>query len=169
MAAHTIFNCQMGRGRTTTAMVIASLLFYVRHQQLIPTNELIDSMTDLSVLSISTPTESHYLAGEYKLVLNLLQVLDYGKKAKRLLDTAIDACEQIQNLRIAIYDFKLRDSQSERGRNYFLRYYFLIAFANYLLVMDCQAAEPSSSFRQGLSERREISNMVSVKSFIDFS
>lgn len=34
-----------------------------------------------------------YLAGEYKIVLQLVGVLQHGKTAKKLADRAIDGCE----------------------------------------------------------------------------
>lgn len=47
--------------------------------------------------SISTAWDDResdpYLAGEYKIVLQLIGVLQYGKTAKKLTDRAIDNCE----------------------------------------------------------------------------
>ncbi|KAJ3193150.1 hypothetical protein HK101_005337 [Irineochytrium annulatum] len=60
-----MFNCQMGRGRTTTGILIG--------------------------------------------------VLENGRLAKRLTDKAIDLCEHMQNLRSAIYDYKLRVEALEVG------------------------------------------------------
>ncbi|KAJ3193571.1 hypothetical protein HDU67_005062 [Dinochytrium kinnereticum] len=85
-----------------------------------------------------------YLAGEYKIVLQLLGVLANGRLAKRLTDRAVDLCEHMQNLRSAIYDYKLRVEALEAGSkkhavlkevalNYLIRYFFLIVFADFLL------------------------------------
>lgn len=169
----------MGRGRTTTGMVIAVLLYLVRGHR--SSSEILSSSLDF--IEFQSETESidsdnlcyRYLAGEYKIIMNLLQVLEHGKLAKRLLDLAIDQCEAIQNLRKAIYDFKLRDSRisqsdRDRGLNYLLRYYFLVAFAEYLLEIDnVEQSSPGRSFASWLSDRREISNMVSRRDHIDFS
>lgn len=97
----------------------------------------------------STSTEelnaTRFVAGEYKIILQLLTVLPYGKIAKRIADIAINACSHVQNLRAAIYDFKLRcESTSETpphklhallecGLNYLMRYFYLVTFAEYLL------------------------------------
>jgi hypothetical protein len=94
--------------------------------------------------------ESHdererYQNGEYRVILQLISVLTYGKLAKRLTDQVINMCDHMQNLRKAIYDYKLRieamtDQGSKKWRvareaafNYLVRYFYLIVFANYLL------------------------------------
>lgn len=82
--------------------------------------------------------------GEYKIILQLISVLQFGKLGKKLTDRAIDICEHIQNLRLAIYDYKLRVDAAEVGSrkhktlnivgvNYLVRYFYLIVFADYLL------------------------------------
>jgi len=176
--AQAIFNCQMGRGRTTTGMVIAVLLYLVRSHR--SSTEILSSSLD--AIELQSETESidsdnlryRYLAGEYKIIMNLLQVLEHGKLAKRLLDRAIDQCEAIQNLRKAIFDFKTHNSRSslydrERGLNYLLRYYYLIAFSEYLLEIDTNQPSPGRLFALWLSDRKEICNMVSRRDLIDFS
>jgi hypothetical protein len=94
--------------------------------------------------------ESHeererYQNGEYRVILQVVSVLTYGKLAKRLTDQAINMCDHMQNLRKAIYDYKLRieamtDQGSKKWRaarevahNYLVRYFYLVVFANYLL------------------------------------
>ncbi|KAI8886446.1 hypothetical protein K501DRAFT_177643 [Backusella circina FSU 941] len=161
-----LFNCQMGRGRTTTGMVVASLL------SMILNNDAIGDMTDSFLVDTSSHAftssdslnthisrirgkddendESHdererYQNGEYRVILQLISVLTYGKLAKRLTDQVINMCDHMQNLRKAIYDYKLRieamtDQGSKKWRaarevafNYLIRYFYLIVFANYLL------------------------------------
>ncbi|KAG1113978.1 hypothetical protein G6F42_014315 [Rhizopus arrhizus] len=154
-----IFNCQLGRGRTTSGMIVAALL------SMILSNDAIGDMADsFMVDSSSTSTinpfspnsnyenedESYdererYQNGEYRVILQLVSVLTYGKLAKRLTDQAINTCDHMQNLRKAIYDYKLRieamtDQGSKKWRaarevalNYLVRYFYLVVFANYLL------------------------------------
>lgn len=43
-------------------------------------------------------------SGEYKTILRLVGILQYGKVAKRLCDRAIDSVDSVQNLRKAIYE-----------------------------------------------------------------
>jgi hypothetical protein len=59
--------------------------------------------------------KQRYLNGEYKLILQLLGVLENGRLAKKLTDSAIDLCEHMQNLRKAIFDYKLRVEALEVG------------------------------------------------------
>jgi hypothetical protein len=109
------------------------------------------STADLGELSLYNldEEEAHqaserYTNGEYTIILQLVSALTYGKLAKRLTDHAINECDHMQNLRKAIYDYKLRldalevGSQKYRatrevGLNYLVRYFYLIVFANYLL------------------------------------
>jgi hypothetical protein len=74
------FNCQMGRGRTTTGMIVASLIATIRMD-----DKSAESTEDL----LEEPFESNdghgtdaeqYLAGEYKTILQLVTVLSHGKR-----------------------------------------------------------------------------------------
>lgn len=154
------------RGRTTTGMIIACLMGMVLH------NDTVFDMTSSYIVDSSLPVlhanndndnefspntltddaeaEEHnsrtrYLNGEYKIILQLIGVLTFGKLAKRLTDQAVDLCDHMQNLRKAIYDYKLRVEGAETtgtrkwlglrevGLNYLIRYFYLIVFADYLL------------------------------------
>lgn len=117
-----LFNCQMGRGRTTTGMVTACLMSMILKNDALGdmTSSFIaesSSMeTSLKALSLGNGDdreegdESHeererYENGEYKIVLQLVSVLTYGKLAKRLTDQAINMCDHMQNLRKAVFDY----------------------------------------------------------------
>ncbi|TPX58470.1 hypothetical protein SpCBS45565_g07990 [Spizellomyces sp. 'palustris'] len=141
-----MFNCQMGRGRTTTGMIITCLMeMIVGNSTLISNPGQIYETEDIPLTSVESDViRQRYQNGEYKMILQLVAVLSYGKLAKRLTDIAIDTCEHIQNLRGAIYDYKLRiealgeksakrQSLFEVGCNYLVRYFYLIVFADYLL------------------------------------
>jgi protein-tyrosine phosphatase len=86
------FNCQMGRGRTTTAMVAASLVATLLHPEDVSHNKI--EVSPLSAVNDSTfeirEIEDPYLNGEYKIIFQLMSVLQYGKQAKCLADKAID-------------------------------------------------------------------------------
>lgn len=163
------------RGRTTTGMIVASLL------SMILSNDAIGDMSDSFIVDSGPQSsssninpfntyynypgtmddendESHeererYQNGEYRVILQLVSVLTYGKLAKRLTDQAINMCDHMQNLRKAIYDYKLRieamtDTGSKKWRaareaalNYLVRYFYLVVFANYLLE---EMSSPSS-------------------------
>ncbi|KAI9486886.1 MAG: inositol hexakisphosphate-domain-containing protein [Benjaminiella poitrasii] len=153
-----LYNCQMGRGRTTTGMVTACLTAMVMNNDSLIVNSngtiVIDSphkanrTAEKSVIYNSEnegSMEESYHNGEFKIILQLISVLTYGKLAKCLTDKAINMCDHMQNLRRAIYDYKLRmdaieDQLSKQYKNirevalnYLIRYFYLIVFANYLL------------------------------------
>lgn len=103
--------------------------------------------------------EESYHNGEFKIILQLVSVLTYGKLAKRLTDKAINMCDHMQNLRRAIFDYKLRmdaiedpkskeyKSIKEVAMNYLIRYFYLIVFANYLLEqLALSKANPEERF-----------------------
>lgn len=185
-----MFNCQMGRGRTTTGMVIAYLSQLLREKGatksvLTPSNDD-DSLLVKSVNSLTLGEQERererYLHGEYKVILQLISVLQFGTLSKRIVDEAIDGCYHIQNIREAVYDYKIRiqsieavDSNADNkkklmlfhvGINYLIRYFYLITFGNYLLEKSNQTGS-FPSFNDWLSDRREISNLISGE--IDFS
>lgn len=104
-AGDFIFNCQMGRGRTTTGMVSACLVASI---QTWDGKEPLNLTADDDVLygdSLDGPGEEEaYLQGDYKIILQLVGVLSHGKAAKILTDRAIDLMQDVQNLRKAIYE-----------------------------------------------------------------
>lgn len=128
-AADFVFNCQMGRGRTTTGMVTACLIATTttwEHEREAALQEDEQNANAFETYdSIDGPSEEEaylqgelgpssfgcldwahaiLLAGEYKVILQLVSVLSHGKLAKRLTDRAIDQMQDVQNLRKAIYE-----------------------------------------------------------------
>ena len=104
-----LFNCQMGRGRTTTAMVIASLLHLRRSpplEPLPPTARNAPAAADAADLAL--------LRGEYAVVRSLLRALDAGQQAKSQVDDIIDRCSHMQNLREAILTYRRAISKEAR-------------------------------------------------------
>ncbi|KAF5391632.1 hypothetical protein D9757_002462 [Collybiopsis confluens] len=183
-AGDFVFNCQMGRGRTTTGMISACLV-----SSTLEWNPVSEEGNDLMAIaqddfeesqegffnSMDGPSEEEaYRQGEYKTILQLVGVLSNGKVAKRLTDSAVDLMQDVQNLRKAIYDYKLKVEACEVGTkkekhlrnvavNYLYRYGTLIVFANYLIEMR-QRQEPEITFTKWLEERREIQKILSRRS-----
>ncbi|TFK69694.1 hypothetical protein BDN72DRAFT_767637 [Pluteus cervinus] len=175
-AGDFIFNCQMGRGRTTTGMVTACLISSTMNWQS-HADEVLDSDDAIPDIfdSLDGPSEEEaYLHGGYKTILQLVGVLSHGKAAKRLTDQAIDLMQDVQNLRKAIYDYKVKAEACEKGSlkgqklsnlavHYLYRYGTLIVFANFLIeVQEGQIA--GVSFPEWLKERREITKLLERKS-----
>ncbi|PPQ64598.1 hypothetical protein CVT26_001996 [Gymnopilus dilepis] len=178
VAGDFVFNCQMGRGRTTTGMITACLIASTMDWPNQDFNEVVaeDELTVEMYNAMDGPSEEEvYLAGEYKTILQLVGVLSHGKIAKRLTDRAIDLMQDVQNLRKAIYDNKLKVEASEKGSlkeqklrnitvNYLYRYGALIVFANYLIEMRERREGPEQSFPDWLRERREITKLLERRS-----
>lgn len=64
-------------------------------------------LVSASPISSAAPSKaddglSAYRRGDYNLIRRLLRVLDHGHVAKQAVDTAIDACGQVHNIRLAI-------------------------------------------------------------------
>ncbi|KAG8097552.1 hypothetical protein GUJ93_ZPchr0013g36727 [Zizania palustris] len=140
-----VFNCQMGRGRTTTGMVIATLLYLNRvGASGIPRTSSIGKVfhSGNDVDDYMPSSEEAILRGEYAVIRSLVRVLEGGVEGKRQVDKAIDKCDSMQNLREAIATYRnsiLRqpdEMKREASLSFFVeyleRYYFLICFAVYV-------------------------------------
>lgn len=179
-----VFNCQMGRGRTTTGMIAAALV-----ANILLSPQSVAELTSAPANSASgageLTWESHawdgreaepYLAGEYKMTLQLVGVMQYGRAAKQLADVAIDRCDAVQNLRRAVYDFKLRAEAAPPGSakahkifevalNYLYRLCTLYVFANFLLEKKraVEQGVPGAAgwdFKGWMERRREITHVL---------
>jgi protein-tyrosine phosphatase len=140
-----ICNCQMGRGRTTTALVCVYMLRVVLEDS--ASSELASSSMLKEVLGVRTAghrRQSAAITGEFVVIRKLLKTLHNGSDCKLLVDHAIDQCEHMQNLRDCIsqcrdlaVDRDLPSSKRDffmlRAVNYLERYFYLMCFASYLL------------------------------------
>jgi hypothetical protein len=172
-------------------MITACLLAMVMNDRIL--DKRIDDSPVETVGYNEESMEESYLNGEFKIILQVISVLTYGKLAKRLTDKAINMCDHMQNLRKAIFDYKLRmdaieDPKSKQYKaikqvalNYLIRYFYLVVFANYLLeelatkkqpqvpgeqedaICDDSAYE-AITFKQWLASRREITNILKLQS-----
>ncbi|WVF68673.1 hypothetical protein IAT40_003444 [Kwoniella sp. CBS 6097] len=168
-----VFNCQMGRGRTTTGMTVASLIATIANdiQVLDMEYDEEEEGDDLEGM----PERTQYLNGEYKTILQLVTVMKHGKEAKRITDRAINVMEGVQNLRKAVYDFKLivdasepgsakHQAQTVRAVNYLYRYGALIVLANFLLEAKEQGIPlKKTNFPAWFEQHREIRSILSRK------
>lgn len=83
----------MGQGRTTTAMVIASLIWRARNG--------LWAVTDPIEPNFNEPDHKN---GEFKCVMSLLKDHPLGIPMKQLIDEICDSCGKLQNLRTTIND-----------------------------------------------------------------
>jgi hypothetical protein len=131
-----VFNCQMGRGRTTTGMIVGSMLIGLVQPS------YYDKLRD-TYPQLYPADQSKWANGFYTVVNELLRILVDGRDAKTRVDLVINACDAMQNLRTAIEVFKQQyespdASESARGRalhhgqHYLMRYFFLVVLNSYL-------------------------------------
>ncbi|XP_068660275.1 uncharacterized protein [Aristolochia californica] len=171
-----IFNCQMGRGRTTTGMVIATLVYLNRiGASGIPRTNSIGKVFDSGAdVTDNTPnTEEAIRRGEYAVIRSLIRVLEGGVEGKRQVDKVIDKCASMQNLREAIATYRnsiLRQADEmkrEASLSFFVeyleRYYFLICFAVFIHT-ERAALNPmcsgQSSFADWMRARPELYSIL---------
>jgi len=163
---HFIYNCQLGRGRTTTGLVVTCIYMAQFNQQWLhsSTSQFLSvSIRDKLAAPSST---TMLLRGDYKIVKNLLRLLEKGPESKNHIDIIIDRCSHIQNLREAVHDFKVkfenaatdkaRKTHLDRGLNYLSRYFFLIVFQGFIL--DTKKAH--MKFPEWLEKRPEITSLI---------
>ncbi|XP_038874639.1 paladin isoform X1 [Benincasa hispida] len=171
-----IFNCQMGRGRTTTGMVIATLVYLNRvgASGITRTNS-IGKVSDCSAnVDDNLPNSDEAIRrGEYAVIRSLTRVLEGGAEGKRQVDEVIDKCSSMQNLREAIATYRnsiLRQADEmkrEAALSFFVeyleRYYFLICFAVYIHSERSALRSTSSghcSFAEWMKERPELYSII---------
>jgi len=152
-----VFNCQMGRGRTTTGMVCGSILLLAGRGWNYP-----PPGTDPEKLPEPTSEARNRKRGEFKSVLELLRMIDgatlshtaaaagmqmagRGLAAKMLTDQCCDDCGHAQQMVEAIVACTESGKKSEPGSdrspefwarraiNYLERYAYLLLFAAYAL------------------------------------
>uniref|UniRef100_A0A5B7CA18 Paladin n=1 Tax=Davidia involucrata TaxID=16924 RepID=A0A5B7CA18_DAVIN len=166
----------MGRGRTTTGMVIATLVYLNRiGASGIPRTNSIGKVSDSgsSVTDNFLNSEEAIRRGEYAVIRSLIRVLEGGVEGKRQVDKVIDKCASMQNLREAIATYRnsiLRqpdEMKREASLSFFVeyleRYYFLICFAVYLHTERAALYSKSSgqsSFADWMRARPELYSII---------
>ncbi|NXI43220.1 PALD protein, partial [Galbula dea] len=131
-----IFNCSSGRGRTTTAMVIAVLTLW--HFNGFP------EMSEEEIVSVP---DAKYTKGEFEVVMKVVQLLPDGHQMKKEVDMALDTVSEtmtpmhyhLREIIICTYrqgksgkDEKERWTLQLRSLQYLERYIYLILFNAYL-------------------------------------
>ncbi|NXQ98421.1 PALD protein, partial [Sagittarius serpentarius] len=131
-----VFNCSSGRGRTTTAMVIAVLTLW--HFNGIP------EMSEEEIVSVP---DAKYTKGEFEVVMKVVQLLPDGHRMKKEVDMALDTVSEtmtpmhyhLREIIISTYrqgksgkDEKEMRTLQLRSLQYLERYIYLILFNAYL-------------------------------------
>ncbi|XP_064789352.1 paladin-like isoform X2 [Oncorhynchus masou masou] len=131
-----VFNCSNGKGRTTTAMVIAALTVW--HFNGFP------EFGDDEIVSVP---DAKYTKGEFKVVMQLVRLLPDGHQMKREVDMALDSVSEtmtpmhyhLREIIICTYR-QIKSGKSEKevqqlllkSVQYLERYMYLILFNSYL-------------------------------------
>eukprot|EP00878_Enallax_costatus_P006221 GHUV01006524.1.p1 GENE.GHUV01006524.1~~GHUV01006524.1.p1 ORF type:complete len:1656 (+),score=579.22 GHUV01006524.1:267-5234(+) len=116
--------------------------------------------------------EAKLKSGMYGVIRSLLRVLERGVMGKAILDSVIDACSAMQNLReaIATYRGRLMAESKESRRatlmgvclEYLERYYMLLAFTSYLTWPKFDPASPGHvTFQDWMETRPELRSVLS--------
>ncbi|CAG04802.1 unnamed protein product, partial [Tetraodon nigroviridis] len=131
-----VFNCSNGKGRTTTAMVVAVLSLW--HFNGFP------EFADDEIVSVP---DAKYTKGEFEVVMQLVRLLPDGHRMKREVDMALDCVSEtmtpmhyhLREIIISTYrQIKSAKTEKEseplllRSPQYLERYIYLILFNTYL-------------------------------------
>lgn len=183
---------QMGIGRTTTGTVIACLL-KLRIDYGRPIRVVVDDLAHKKVdscsdsedqMSASTSIPEKIMNRENSghsfgindilLLWKITRLFDNGVECREALDSIIDRCSALQNIRQAVLQYRQLFNQQHveprerrvalnRGAEYLERYFRLIAFAAYLgsEAFDgfCGQGESRMTFKSWLHQRPEVQAM----------
>ncbi|KAM3592463.1 uncharacterized protein V6R79_019364 [Siganus canaliculatus] len=131
-----VFNCSNGKGRTTTAMVVAVLTLW--HFNGFP------EFADDEIVSVP---DAKYTKGEFEVVMQLVRLLPDGHRMKKEVDMALDSVSEtmtpmhyhLREIIISTYrQIKSGKTEKEcqqlllRSLQYLERYIYLILFNTYL-------------------------------------
>ncbi|KAI5191624.1 hypothetical protein NEMIN01_1608 [Nematocida minor] len=139
-----VFSCQMGRGRTTTGMVIARLIAF--------TESLNEASSDSRKRILEEKRSQVVYEDQYRVISKLIQVLPMGRESKNLVDSIIKECSHIQNIYEAI-------AQRKDNTGYLIRYFYLVCFGSFLLEKE------EKTFARYLSDRIEIDVIANEREY----
>ncbi|KAG8783281.1 hypothetical protein FRC12_019885 [Ceratobasidium sp. 428] len=163
-----VLNCQLGRGRSTIASIVVLLLQeWLRSSRgRAPSRTPRRGMSMLSIPSMEREREDGRKPPprhSYQIINNLLRVIKRGPDVKRMVDDAIDQCDQYLNLRESIEDARLQaeDAADERQKKRFIqvglhnlrKYFELIVFQHYLMESDPDTIRSFESFEHFVRSR----------------
>uniref|UniRef100_A0A8C6Y671 Phosphatase domain containing paladin 1 n=1 Tax=Naja naja TaxID=35670 RepID=A0A8C6Y671_NAJNA len=173
--SHTafVFNCHSGRGRTTTAMVIAVLILW--HFNGIP------EIADDEIVSVP---DAKYTKGEFEVVMKVLQILPEGHRMKKEVDMALDTVSEtmtpmhyhLREIIISTYrQGKTAKEEAEvqtlqlRSLQFLERYIYLILFNAYLhLVKKDSWEKPFSIWMHEVAAKAGVYEILNQLGFSEF-
>merc|ERR1712062_288135 len=182
-----VFNCQAGISRTTTGMVIASLIkefqlaSELNHMKGIVPDDILDALKKkkLGLPGIDTEApevKNAMMAGQFEVTLELMEAYKEGNQAKiakaqvdKLIDLAAPPPKGtgVKNIRECIIQDKMLFDVSadewqaflkEKIMNNIERYFFLIVFAMY--IREVGPKDYNITFKQYMDEHAELRDMI---------
>ncbi|ELQ76216.1 protein-tyrosine-phosphatase, partial [Trachipleistophora hominis] len=131
------FNCQMGRGRTTTFMILSYMTLIRNSLDTLPWETI------------------EYRKPRFILIQQLLKFLPNARSSKKFADFAIDNFDHIENIRDIIEELAKSSvtKNIEKAQAFLLRYMYVICFAEFILGKE-------TSFTDFLLNRPEIQELV---------
>jgi len=179
-----VFSDQMGRGRTTSGMVVACLIKEIQITSELRKMEDIDlisktTVDDLlhqkfeSALPKCQDDDDPFIKGEFDVIKELLEKFPATVEGKAKIDRVIDICGPppkgtgIQNLRECIietkwkYDVATEDKQvawKSLILNFMERYFYVICFATYALEHGPSGYQ--KAFTTWMDEHKELRTMI---------
>eukprot|EP01127_Copromyxa_protea_P012851 TRINITY_DN3384_c0_g1_i1.p1 TRINITY_DN3384_c0_g1~~TRINITY_DN3384_c0_g1_i1.p1 ORF type:complete len:1219 (+),score=262.85 TRINITY_DN3384_c0_g1_i1:14-3670(+) len=170
-----MFHCQMGQGRTTTGMTLATLLWQLKdpnflnpsgnhrvtRSQLRESQIIRIAIEGVDLSETEEDDDSRYMRGEYNPILDAVRAMG-GPESKIKLDKAIDLCDEVQNLREAIHQYYIKSEThphyAERALNYLRRYFFLLVVSQYIqeVLMSEEKREETITLSGWLESRYEL-------------
>ncbi|XP_075072698.1 paladin isoform X1 [Mixophyes fleayi] len=168
-----VFNCHGGKGRTTTAMVIALLTLW--HFNSIP---------DISEDEIVSVPDAKYTKGEFEVVMKIVQILPDGHKMKKEVDMALDTVSEtmtpmhyhLREIIISTYrQIKTAKNAKElqliqlRSLQYLERYIYLILFNAYLHLEKKETWQrPFSNWMYEVASKAGVYDVLNQLGFSEF-
>ncbi|KAM4636226.1 paladin isoform 2-T2 [Discoglossus pictus] len=168
-----VYNCHGGKGRTTTAMVIAVLTLW--HFSSIP---------EISEDEIVSVPDAKYTKGEFEVVMKIVQLLPDGHRMKKEVDMALDSVSEtmtpmhyhLREIIICTYrQIKTAKNLKEmqllqlRSLQYLERYIYLILFNAYLhLEKKGSWQRPFSTWMHEVASKAGVYEVLNQLGFSEF-
>merc|ERR1719384_1088570 len=180
-----VFNCQAGISRSTTGMIIASLIkefqlaSELNHMKGIVPDDILDALKKkklgLPGIDVEAPEQKNaMMAGQFEVILELMDACgEQAKIAKAQVDKLIDLAAPppkgtgVSNIRECIIQDKMTFDVSadewqaylkEKIMNNIERYFYLIVFAMY--IREVGPKDYNQTFKQWMDEHASLREMI---------
>jgi len=180
-----VFNCQAGISRSTTGMIIASLIkefqlaSELNHMKGIVPDDILDALKKkklgLPGIDVEAPEQKNaMMAGQFEVILELLDAYgEQAKIAKAQVDKLVDLCAPppkgtgVSNLRECIIQDKMNFDVSADEKQTFLkekimnnieRYFYLVVFAMY--IREVGPKDYNQTFKAYMDDHATLRDMI---------